>query len=498
MKLKLAVIADPHLKSQFGCRRGDIAEHLLDRAVQWINRHVQPDVAILLGDIIDKGELPEAVDDLKKMNAVWEQLSCPKIAIPGNHDHDVGRFYTVFDHPGNWLDLGDFRLVPFADKQVERFWATREPAEFDKMKRARHGFDGHIIAIQHVPVFTPDSVKCHYNYTNAAEVVSAMHANKIALVLAGHDHAGVGPFYDDGFCLAAPPALCQETFPFWICEWDGQKLDVETHELKLPATNEWFDWHVHSPLAYCSRNMDFDMAQSFGRDMGLKGLMFAEHTTQLRKAKQGCDNGSWFGEGVEGARKEDDRRDEYRRLLSKHLVSPNRGGLEIDCDQNGSPYAESGDFRDFDVTVGSIHRLKTCHRDNPNWELESTAEHLELVRKFAACGIKILGHPFRVFTRYHKPIPQSRFADIVDVLKQSGVAAELSFLYGPAGKPIPPDIFESLKPFYRMCIEAGVKIALGSDAHRICDVGEFHPHIQFLESIGIAGDLSSILWKPES
>jgi len=44
-----------------------------------------------------------------------------------------------------------------------------------------------------------------------------------------------------------------------------------------------------------------------------------------------------------------------------------------------------------------------------------------------------------------------------------------------------------------MCLESGVKIALGTDTHNLYELGFFNPHFDFLKSIGFSGDLNDIL-----
>ena len=38
-----------------------------------------------------------------------------------------------------------------------------------------------------------------------------------------------------------------------------------------------------------------------------------------------------------------------------------------------------------------------------------------------------------------------------------------------------------------------MRISLGSDAHALYEVGEFHPHLKLLADIGFEGDLTDIL-----
>jgi histidinol phosphatase-like PHP family hydrolase len=44
-----------------------------------------------------------------------------------------------------------------------------------------------------------------------------------------------------------------------------------------------------------------------------------------------------------------------------------------------------------------------------------------------------------------------------------------------------------------MCIESGVKLAFGSDAHSLHEVGEFAPHLRLLQDAGYDGDLRDVM-----
>jgi histidinol phosphatase-like PHP family hydrolase len=45
-----------------------------------------------------------------------------------------------------------------------------------------------------------------------------------------------------------------------------------------------------------------------------------------------------------------------------------------------------------------------------------------------------------------------------------------------------------------MCIERGVKIALGSDAHNLLEVGDFYPHLELLRSAAHRHDVADLVF----
>ena len=47
--------------------------------------------------------------------------------------------------------------------------------------------------------------------------------------------------------------------------------------------------------------------------------------------------------------------------------------------------------------------------------------------------------------------------------------------------------------FFRLCLDTGVRLTFGSDAHDLHAIGEFTPHLQLLRNCGYDGDLADIV-----
>ena len=109
-------------------------------------------------------------------------------------------------------------------------------------------------------------------------------------------------------------------------------------------------------------------------------------------------------------------------------------------------------------------------------------EYLAIQEQFVKSGIQILAHPFRVFRRALAPVPETLFFPTIQLLKQHNVAAELNF---HTNTPDPV--------FFNKCIENGVKITFGSDAHNLYEVGEIAPHLKFLADIGIRDGFDDVI-----
>ena len=70
---------------------------------------------------------------------------------------------------------------------------------------------------------------------------------------------------------------------------------------------------------------------------------------------------------------------------------------------------------------------------------------------------------------------------VADLLRGHDTAAEVN------GRGAAPD-----PEFFRLCLERGVKLSFGGDAHDLSEIGDFACHLQLLRDIGFDGDLSDI------
>lgn len=105
--------------------------------------------------------------------------------------------------------------------------------------------------------------------------------------------------------------------------------------------------------------------------------------------------------------------------------------------------------------------------------------------------VDILAHPAGFATRlgpFCIKMDASRWFDkMAAALKTSGVAYELNASTFPEYSPEVLDGF--VKPFIGTCAEAGVMFAMGSDAHRLKEVGDLGPAFRLQEELKIPDDL---------
>lgn len=484
-RCRIAVITDVHYSAKppvMAVRRGDWAVVMLRRTVQRLNRYIKPDVTVVLGDLVDDPQAADAMDLLRRLRAILDDLQSPWLAIPGNHDPAQAKFYEVFDQ-ADYLDINGVRLVTFDDPEEPGYNAVRTDEGVKRMAAMAAGHDGPLVALQHVPVGEPRSDVSH-GYTNSAQVLAAMREHGYTLALSGHSHIGMPLKQQAGVASMVVPAMCEAPFNFALVSIDGDDISAEVLTHQMPAELELKDYHSHTQFAYCSEDVSFERSSEFASLMGLKQLALTEHSGQLYFERKMYWSAEFCERGIEETRNRDRRMDDYWRQAAEYRSDSVIAGLEVDADFHGNLVVEPADLARAQIVVGAVHWLAELRKPEPDLEVAGR-EFLAVTKGLCENGVDILAHPFRVFRRSGNAAPTHLWADVVKLLKQHGVAAEINF---HVNQPV-PELFAG-------CLEAGVPISFGGDAHGLWEVGEFHPHLDLIKQIGFTGDVREILIEP--
>ncbi len=479
----LAVIADVHYgtHSSVPQRRCAIGDILLARAVRRLNHLIRPDVTLVLGDLLDDGRHPNAKAWLSDLRAILDTLDSPYIAIPGNHDGDTDAFYQVFDRPGAVENLCGVRFLPFVDQEAPGYNASRSETDVQRPSMARVDYDGPLVALQHVCLGPPARSRTPYNYTNAQEIITAMKDTGVTLSISGHHHEGAEDISDGAVTFVNAPGLCEAPFLFTVITIDGEHVSTERHALAMPEHLRLVDKHLHTQMAYCSENMDVERSIGLAGDLGLAGLTFTEHSGKLYFDKTRYWNKTCLREGMDAVNPSDNRMAAYLDLKRTYQQDGIRFGLEADFDYRGQLLVTPDDRQHFDFIVGAMHGLPSLTGMASAGDA-AQQEFLSLLEKLLANEIDVLAHPFRVFRRSGLTPPEQLFQPTAELLKKHQVAAEINFHTNE-----PPIAF------IKICLDIGVKISFGSDAHHLAEIGDFACHLALLKSAGFDGDLSEIL-----
>lgn len=475
--MKLAVLADIHFdpeRSRPECL-GQLGDVFLTRAVYYINKFIKPDVVAILGDLLENAEAGNSIERFQQLRDIAEKVKTQLIIIPGNHDGPNEEFFEVFGAPPEYIDVSGVRIVPMTDLQVEGFNAFRPPENLQRMQKLAADFTGPLISLQHVPLFPPGKGDSIYNYTNAEESLTIMEDHGYILSLSGHYHPGMDTVSSGKVRCAAVPALCEPPFSLLEVEMETNGLKkIHHHHLKLPEGLNLTDWHVHTEFAYCSQNMQIRRAIETGNAIGLEKINFVEHSGQLYFPPDIFWSGAFMEDGVDSARQEDCRIEDFLRISTDSGLLPSNRGLEVDCDFRGRPVLRPEDAERVAFMIGATHWLPSTRGQESFDKNTAGRELLTILSHFLSHRLTALAHPFRVFARVDITPPDWVYPEVVRLLKKHNVAAELNF-----HNQTPP------AEFVELCLNEGVKLSLGSDSHNLAEIGFFNPHLKLLSDLGV-------------
>ncbi|MEG1553275.1 MAG: hypothetical protein RR133_06625 [Kiritimatiellia bacterium] len=281
---------------------------------------------------------------------------------------------------------------------------------------------------------------------------------------------------------AIPIEICSvpesdDPFVFWLNEHQ------QTSKLPQGLT----DWHAHTQFAYCSRGIDLCSAIELSQTWGVETQCFSEHAFALyfpsNALKFYWQSDRAFVERIWETSLRG-RMKLYRDLIAPLRIQYGKRiqfGLEVDLFANGNFCLAQEDQDGWDYLIGAIHEVEGIDpRTASNAELEKA--WFRDVERLTTFPISILAHPFRYFPWYHREVPRHLYRSVARLLAQRKIAAEINHHQNP---------FEL--EFFRICLEEGVRLSLGTDAHITRNIADLHPHLQTLTDLGLTARSSSLL-----
>lgn len=256
------------------------------------------------------------------------------------------------------------------------------------------------------------------------------------------------------------PSLIISPFNYLII--DSVSGAVKKESLKMDESLGLRDNHIHTQMAWCSKNMEIARSIELAKIFGLKQITVTEHSGHLYFAKGQHADRRCYTDGLDFATSENHRVEEYlhmKRLYESDFV---RFGLEVDFDFSGRPVVEDGLLDQFDFILGSIHQLEEITE-------ECYLKQLECILKF---GVDAVAHPLRIFPRNRVKTPETLFKPMVELFIKSHTAVELNFHCSP-----PP------REFVKTCLDMGVDFSFGSDSHNLAEIGDFIYHLRLLDQL---------------
>jgi histidinol-phosphatase (PHP family) len=255
------------------------------------------------------------------------------------------------------------------------------------------------------------------------------------------------------------------------------------------------DYHVHLRLddaeATAAEHFTAANAERYreaASERGIAELGVSEHVYRFREALEVWQHPFWQAYAL-------DDLDNYCRFVREETDL--RLGIEVDfvpgAEDRTASLLES---HDFDYVVGSVHFLRDASVDMEDYTVWSGVHSPEDVwrRYFQTLGeaarsglFDILAHPDLVKVwGADRPQPEGdlrRYYELaMDGIAESGIAVEVS----TAGLRKRARELYPAPAFLEMCLQAGVPVALSSDAHRPEDIGaDYDAALELLEGFGV-------------
>jgi histidinol phosphatase-like PHP family hydrolase len=311
------------------------------------------------------------------------------------------------------------------------------------------------------------------------------------LSLSAHYHPGQPLSEVDGVRYWTCPALCESPFRYGLIHLDGTDTRVESRALRLPEVPRVRDVHAHTHYAYCSEDVTAREVIRRARTFGVAGQCLTEHADQLYLTEQEHASGLvftdpdyWRRHLPPGA----ERMPSYRREMEPLRDDYVKLGMEIELDLEGRPAICSAAKKGWDVVLGAVHWIPEDLENHSRGEINRA--YMQNAMALLECGVDVLAHPFRFFRRHQLAAPPDLYEPLAEALARSDTAAEINF---HTNQPDPE--------FFALCIQKGVRIAFGSDSHRLSEVGDFHPHLELIRKAAGRREVSDLLfdrpWRTE-
>jgi len=250
------------------------------------------------------------------------------------------------------------------------------------------------------------------------------------------------------------------------------------------------DYHIHTQRCGHASGEDREYIEA-AISRGLREMGFSDHVPrfyQPKDTKTAITERGMNAEDLEGyVRAVSAYRKEYPELKIKL-------GLEVDFVPGWEKEIERiASMYPWDYLIGSVHFIPEWNygyivRETEHGPEEIYPEYFKKVAEAAESGLfDFLGHidlPKRTFERLAPEVMAELHRELAERLGKAGAVIELN-TYGIRGSKVPNAGLYPDEQLLRFCREQGVRVTLGSDAHRPQDVGaDFERATELLRSVG--------------
>lgn len=246
-----------------------------------------------------------------------------------------------------------------------------------------------------------------------------------------------------------------------------------------------YDYHVHTTLSYCHEGeLTIDNLVKAAQERGLAGFAITDHSPHLYFDRSAVSRHKYllnydiFLEELESG---SHKFAEYLKMIDQYRDANVLTGAEVDVAANGKLILDP-QYRDrLDILIGGIHWLPCM--DGEFDDKIFLDQFMDCTMMLLENDIDILAHPTRIFRRRKMEIPQEVARPIVQRAKERKIAIEIN-----SHSQKDPD-----ERFVQMCIDEGVKLAMGTDTHNIAEIGDLSYQQALLARLGVSEEAADSL-----
>ncbi len=475
--MRLLVVSDCHAQATAAKRgRGDLAATLFAKAITHATQSYGPlDQAVILGDICHDQSAERAHFHITSILAQAAQVALPTLCVRGNHDPAGDDFVRLTGTPPGLHVCQGIGLYVLNESYTSSRIAYPITDWLDhelSIIRATYP-DLPLVVLQHGPAV---DAQAHARRPDESQLVPLYAKHHVALVLSGHDHDGHPPHDVMGVMHYCVPTIYRAPFACAVVEISDNGLAIHPLQLAAPQNWDWIDYHAHTEFAYCGRGIEVAKTTSIAQSLGLRYQGIAEHACALYFSREHMMNFDWLDRPGYVQEIWDSptrgRMVAYKKWITLHRSPFVLASLEVDLFDKGRLNLAPQDADDWDYLIGAIHEIQGISAATP--QTETIRAFMRDIEAFCQSPIRILAHPMRYFAWHGRPVPSEIYRPVAKMLKQANIAAEINHHKNP---------FDPL--FFRICLEEGVKLSWGTDAHITNDIANLWPHMRTLQAIGI-------------
>jgi histidinol phosphatase-like PHP family hydrolase/predicted phosphodiesterase len=462
---------------------------LVTRAISDALRLSQPDIIVLLGDLLENGSDFTSLETLQLIKEAAAAASLPVLSVHGNHDCDQAKMDEVFKTPPGIYEICEHRFVVFGDKYHADGRSQRRPAGQKLLQQACSG-DLPVIALQHVALLPIIEDEYPYNILEATSLAREYSGLGVSLSLSGHYHSGELLASEGPLNMLTVPALGEWPFKYSIITLENGRFANVRHQALAPDDfSEICDAHMHTEFAHCCSGTSITGALQRLDALRIPTFGILEHADQLYFPAEGF----WTRQDSNSLEVMQEMTDQgfSRHPAFRKAIAPLRKRnipTALECEPASGSQGLAvlpQDRKNYDYLLGGLHFINRCHEADLS-QVEAESRFMLRSKQLICDGIQVLAHPLRYFGWTGKKVNPELFGPLVELLAANNVAAEINF-----HKNIPDP------EFFNLCLKKKVKISLGTDAHSLPAVGTLKPHIDFLKEIQAWSKLDQVLWKPQ-